>query len=122
MGSLLQEDHRTTKPGRAQGESGALVDDNLVDDSLTPRLNNPNLRFMDRSVHEIPLDMREAVHGLVEANRLQCLWFMREDYFPESASEIDRVLAEIEARGDRQAWAKARTLRAWLSRTINGAS
>ena len=68
-----------------------------------------------------PLDILEAVNHLVEANRLQCQRFMREDYLPQSAPEADRVLAEIELHGDRQAWAEARTLRAWLSRTINAA-
>ena len=70
----------------------------------------------------IPPDILEAVHRLVETNRLQCLWFMREDYLPGSALEADRALSEIELHGDRQAWAEARTLRKWLSRTINAAS
>ena len=70
----------------------------------------------------IPPDILEAVNHLVEANRLQCLWFMREDYLPQSAPEADRVLAEIELHGDRKAWAEARTIRKWLSQTINAAS
>ena len=90
--------------------------------SLTPRSNSPNLQFMVHGKQPIPSDFLEAVHRLVEANRLQCLWFMREDYLPESAPEADRVLAEIELHGDRQAWAEARTLRAWLSQSINTAS
>lgn len=89
---------------------------------MTPRSNSPNLPLMDHGTRPIPPEILEAVHCLVEANRLQCLWFMREDYLPGSAPEADRVLAQIELRGDRQAWAKARTLRAWLSRTINAAS
>ena len=76
---------------------------------------------MDHGTRPIPLDILEAEHRLVEANRLQCLWFMREDYLPESVPEADRVLAEIELHGDRQAWAEARTLRAWLSQTIKAA-
>ena len=76
---------------------------------------------MDHDTLPIPADILEAVHRLVEANRLQCLWFLREDYFPGSAPEADSVLAEIELHGDRQAWAQARTLRAWLSRTFNAA-
>ena len=76
---------------------------------------------MDHGTRTVPPDILEAVNHLVEANRLQCLWFMREDYLPQSAPEADRVLAEIELHGDRQAWAEARTLRAWLSRTINAA-
>jgi hypothetical protein len=64
----------------------------------------------------------KAVHRLVEDNRLQCLWFMREDYLPASAREADRALAEIELHGDRQAWTEARTLRKWLSQSISATS
>ena len=39
-----------------------------------------------------------------------------------SAEEADRALAEIEIHGDRRAWAEARELRAWLSRTTSAAS
>lgn len=91
-------------------------------DGLTPLPNSPTLSLVERSAQPIPVDILNAVHRLVEANRLQCLWFMREDYLPESAPEADRILAEIELHGDRQAWAEARKIRAWLSRTINAAS
>ena len=64
----------------------------------------------------------KAVHRLVEDNRLQCLWFMKEDYLPASAREADRALAEIELHGDRQAWTEARTLRIWLSQSISAVS
>ena len=77
---------------------------------------------MDHGTQKIPQDILEAVHRLVEANRLQCLWFMREDYLPATGPEIDRALAEIELHGDRQAWAEARTIRKWLLQTINAAS
>ena len=77
---------------------------------------------MNRGSRPIPSGILEAVHRIVEANRLQCLWFMREDYLPRSAEEADRALAEIEINGDRRAWAEARELRAWLSRTTSAAS
>ena len=89
---------------------------------MTARPYGPTLSLVERSSQPIPADILNAVHRLVEANRLQCLWFMKEDYLPESAPEADRILAEIELRGDRQAWAEARKIRAWLSRTINAAS
>ena len=79
-------------------------------------------RVMDCDTTAIPAAILDAVHHLVEVNRLQCLWFMRKDYVPSSAPEIDRALAEIELHGDRQAWAEARTIREWLSRTINAKS
>jgi hypothetical protein len=77
---------------------------------------------MDRDTTVVPPAILEAVHHLVEANRLQCLWFMREDYLPRSTPEVERALAEIELHGNRQAWAEARTIREWLSRTINAES
>jgi hypothetical protein len=66
--------------------------------------------------------MLDAVHRLVERNRLQCLWFMKEDFLPRSVAEADRALAEIELHGDLAAWSEARELRAWLSRTTSAAS
>ena len=63
----------------------------------------------------------KAVHRLVEDNRLQRLRFMKEDYLL-LRTEADLALAEIESRGDRQAWTEARTMRIWLSRSINAAS
>jgi hypothetical protein len=89
---------------------------------LTPPANTPTLSLMDQGARQIPPDILEAVHRLVEANRLQCLWFMREDYLPRSVPEADRTLAEIELHGDRQAWSEARHIRAWLSRTTSVAS
>ena len=62
----------------------------------------------------VPSDLLEAVHRLVEDNRLLCLWFMRDDYLPVTLREIDRALWEIELHGDRSAWTRARTLREWL--------
>jgi hypothetical protein len=89
---------------------------------LTPLLTTPTISRMDHGNRPIPPDMLEAVHRLVEANRLQCLWFMREDYQPRSAAEADRALTEIELHGDRRAWTEAREIRAWLSRTTSAAS
>jgi len=77
---------------------------------------------MDRGTRPVQPDILEAVHRLVERNRLQCLWFMKEDYLPRSVAEADRALAEIELHGDLAAWAEARELRAWLSRTTSAAS
>lgn len=76
----------------------------------------------DRRDDTIPHEILLAVHRLVEANRLPCLWFMRDDFLPRSASEVERALTEIENHGDRAAWIEARSIRAWLSRTTNAAS
>jgi hypothetical protein len=77
---------------------------------------------MSAEVAALPADILSAAHRLIETNRLQCLWFVRTDYLPGSAAEIDRLLAEIEVRGDRQAWTEARTIRLWLSRNTSAAS
>ena len=74
---------------------------------------------MDETAGPIPPHIVRAVHRLVEANRPQCLWFMKEDYFPYSPEEIDRTLTEIELHGDRQAWTEARNLRTWLSQNTS---
>lgn len=77
---------------------------------------------MNSGTRTVSPQILAAVHRLVEANRLRCLWFMKEDFLPRSAEEADRALARIEIHGDRQAWAEARELRAWLSRTTSEAS
>ena len=80
------------------------------------------LENMDDGLRPLPPDFLAALHQLVEANRLQCLWFMKENFLPRSAVEADRVLTAIEQHGDRQAWVKAREMREWLSRTTSAAS
>jgi hypothetical protein len=77
---------------------------------------------MDQGERTVPRDILEAVHRLVETNRLQCLWFMKEDYLPVTELETDRALSEIELHGDRQAWITARSIRSWLSQTISAGS
>ena len=73
--------------------------------------------------HEpIPQDIVQAVHRLVKSNRLQCLWFMKEDYVPRTPLETDGALAAIELYGDRRAWIEARNLRAWLLRNTSAES
>lgn len=62
------------------------------------------------------------VNALVDEYRTRCLWFLREDYYPQSASEACRVLEQIERHGDVAAFKKAAPLRQWLSRNSNAAS
>jgi hypothetical protein len=57
----------------------------------------------------------EAVNRLVEEYRVQCLWFLRPDYYPSTLAERLRVLGYIERHGDRAAFRRAATLRRWLS-------
>ena len=67
-------------------------------------------------------DWETAVDALVEEYRLRCLWFLRADYRPTSDEERLQVLREIEKHGDREAFRRARELRAWLSLTSSAAS
>jgi hypothetical protein len=63
-----------------------------------------------------------AVDGLVDEYRLRCLWFLRPGYHPTSDEERLRVLRAIETHGDREAFRRAATLRAWLSPNSSAAS
>lgn len=62
------------------------------------------------SVHDAKL------RRLVDDYRSRCLWFLREDYYPESAPAREHVLALIEQHGDLQAFRRVAELREWLSR------
>jgi len=52
---------------------------------------------------------------LVEAYRSRCLWFLRQDYYPATRSEILTVLRHIERHGDHEGFKRAAALRQWLS-------
>jgi hypothetical protein len=56
----------------------------------------------------------QHVNALVDEYRVRCLWFLREDYYPQTPAEVCRVLESIERHGDRVAFQKAATLRQWL--------
>lgn len=64
----------------------------------------------------------QQVNTLVDEYRKTCLWFLREDYYPETAEAAIRVLGYIEKHGDLAAFKKAATLRQWLSRESNSIS
>ena len=63
--------------------------------------------------------INEAIDRLVEEYRIQCLWFLRPDYYPTTREERLRALSHIEQRGDREAFLRAGTLRQWFSRHSN---
>jgi hypothetical protein len=60
-----------------------------------------------------PFDAR--VRRLVDDYRTRCLWFLREDYYPETAGECERVLGFIERYGDLHAFRRVAEMREWLS-------
>jgi hypothetical protein len=64
----------------------------------------------------------QSVNALVDEYRGRCLWFLREDYYPQTPAEACRVLEAIERHGDAEAFRKAATLRQWLSRNSSAPS
>jgi len=58
--------------------------------------------------------MIQRVNSLVDEYRTRCLWFLREDYYPQTTTDALRVLEYIERHGDVAAFQKAATLRQWL--------
>ena len=63
-----------------------------------------------------------SVNALVDEYRTRCLWFLREDYYPQTDTEACRVLEYIERNGDVAAFRKAATLRQWLLQNSNATS
>jgi hypothetical protein len=64
----------------------------------------------------------DALRTLVDEYRATCLWFLREDYYPTSATECDVVLRYIERYGDLPALRRVAEIREWLSRHSNETS
>ena len=52
---------------------------------------------------------------LIDDYRSRCLWFLREDYYPETPADRARVLDLIERHGDLAVLARVAELRTWLS-------
>jgi hypothetical protein len=67
-------------------------------------------------------DAHEEFRRLVDDYRSRCLWFLREDYYPDTARMRLRVLQLIEQYGDLEALRRVAKLRAWLSHDSNGTS
>lgn len=60
--------------------------------------------------------VKDEVRGLIDAYRNECLWFLREDYYPQTPTEMIRVLDQIQRHGNLDAFRRAATLKQWLSR------
>jgi hypothetical protein len=56
-----------------------------------------------------------SLRRLVDDYRARCLWFLREDYYPSTPAERDRVLRLIVDHGDLQALRRVAEVRRWLS-------
>lgn len=59
---------------------------------------------------------------LVDDYRAQCLWFLREGYYPETPHERERVLALIAQHGDQRAFRRVAEVRTWLLQRSSGTS
>ena len=68
------------------------------------------------------LTVMRSVWALVDEYRATCLWFLREDYYPQTSDEARRVLEQIERHGDVEAFRKAAELRQWLLRNSSAPS
>lgn len=66
--------------------------------------------------------MLGQVRDLVDEVRATCLWYLREDFTPETAEEALKVLDAIERHGDLGAYRRARELKTWLSRPSSARS
>ena len=64
----------------------------------------------------------DPVRRLVDDYRVRCLWFLRDDYYPETADARERVLRLIERHGDLPAFRRVAEVRTWLSRRSSGTS
>jgi hypothetical protein len=69
-----------------------------------------------------PLAIDAAVRALVDEYRVQCLWFLREDYYPTTDAERERVLHLVERHGSLDAFRRAAVIRSWLSQSSSDAS
>ena len=48
----------------------------------------------------------QRVNALVDEYRARCLWFLREDYYPQTPAEACRVLESIGERGPTVDWSQ----------------
>jgi hypothetical protein len=66
-----------------------------------------------------PSELQQNVRRLVDEYRGRCLWFLKNDYYPESPEQIRRTLGYIEKHGDLRAFQEAARLRKWLSQSFS---
>ena len=64
----------------------------------------------------------EQIRRLVDDYRVRCLWFLREDYYPATPSECERVLTLVEQHGDLEAFRRVAEIRVCLSHPSSGTS
>ncbi|MFT5240370.1 MAG: hypothetical protein ACI9OU_002229 [Candidatus Promineifilaceae bacterium] len=58
----------------------------------------------------VPRDVRDQALALWERNRLQCGWFVRDDFSPKTRSDFRRCLNLLAKHGDRATYVLSRKL------------
>lgn len=73
-------------------------------------------------MNPLPAAPREEFLRLLREQRARCLWFLREEYVPETPEEIERVLGYLQRNGDRETYLAARRVSQWLSQDSSASS
>lgn len=60
-------------------------------------------------------ERRTRIRAIVDEHRATCLWYLREDFYPETDEETVLVLDAIARHGDVRAFQQAEALRRWIS-------
>ena len=55
--------------------------------------------------------LKREIWAFMDEHRARALWWMRPDYYPQNAEQARDVLRSIAARGDRETFVRAMTLR-----------
>jgi len=63
-----------------------------------------------------------AIDRLIDECRVQCLWYVRPDYYPRTDLERLRMLEAIQERSGLAVFQRAGALKTWLSRHSSDAS
>ena len=63
-----------------------------------------------------------AVDALVDECRVECLWYLRRDYYPRTDRERLQALDAIQERSTREVFRRAGALKEWLSLHSSDAS
>lgn len=70
-------------------------------------------------------DLAEAmqqVQALVEETRSTCLWYVRQDYVPQTVEQALPLLDAIARHGDLATFRRVAELRTWLPRASSASS
>lgn len=60
-------------------------------------------------------ELKREIWQFIDENRARALWWMRADYYPQTSQQARDDLRRIAARGDRDLFVRAMTLRRRLA-------